>query len=40
MDALSVDDFQQLYFVIHDFQELFEATRPDFAPLYREVAAA
>ena len=33
-----IDDFQQLYFVIHDFQELFEATRPDFAPIYREVA--
>jgi phenylalanine-4-hydroxylase len=34
-----IDDFQQLYFVIHDFQELFEATRPDFAPIYHEVAA-
>jgi phenylalanine-4-hydroxylase len=34
-----IDDFQQLYFVINDFQELFEATRPDFAPIYREVAA-
>ena len=35
-----IDDFQQLYFVIHDFQELFEATRPDFAPIYHEVAAS
>ena len=34
-----IDNFQQLYFVINDFQELFEATRPDFAPIYREVAA-
>jgi phenylalanine-4-hydroxylase len=34
-----IDDFQQLYFVIDAFQELFEATRPDFAPIYREIAA-
>src|SRR6202047_3992737 len=27
-----IDDFQQLYFVIDDFHELFEATRPDLAP--------
>jgi phenylalanine-4-hydroxylase len=33
-----IDDYQQVYFVIHDFQELFDATRPDFAPIYREVA--
>jgi len=33
-----IDDFQQLYFVIDDFQHLFDATRPDFAPIYREIA--
>jgi phenylalanine-4-hydroxylase len=33
-----IDDFQRLYFVIEDFQELFDATRPDFAPIYREIA--
>ena len=33
-----IDDYQQLYFVIADFQELFDATRPDFAPIYREIA--
>ena len=33
-----IDDFQQLYFVIDDFRELFDATRPDFAPIYREIA--
>ncbi len=34
-----IDDFQKTYFVIENFQQLFEATRPDFAPIYREVAA-
>ena len=33
-----IDDFQETYFVIGDFAELFEATRPDFAPIYRELA--
>ena len=33
-----IDDYQQLYFVINDFQQLFDATRPDFAPIYREIA--
>jgi phenylalanine-4-hydroxylase len=33
-----IDDFQQLYFVIDDFRELFEATRPDFAPIYQEIS--
>ncbi len=28
------DRFQQTYFIIDDFQQLFEATRPDFVPLY------
>jgi phenylalanine-4-hydroxylase len=34
-----IDRFQETYFVIDDFAQLFEATRPDFAPIYREVAA-
>jgi phenylalanine-4-hydroxylase len=29
-----IDTYQQTYFVIEDFEELFEATGPDFAPLY------
>jgi phenylalanine-4-hydroxylase len=34
-----IDRFQDTYFVIDSFDQLFEATRPDFAPIYREVAA-
>lgn len=30
-----IDTFQKTYFVIDSFQELFEATEADFAPLYR-----
>ncbi|MCG6923782.1 MAG: phenylalanine 4-monooxygenase [Acidobacteria bacterium] len=33
-----IDDFQETYFVIDSFDQLFEATRPDFTPLYRELA--
>jgi phenylalanine-4-hydroxylase len=33
-----IDDFQKIYFVIDDFEQLFEATRPDFAPIYCEIA--
>ena len=33
-----IDDFQQTYFVIDGFQQLFDATRPDFTPIYREIA--
>jgi phenylalanine-4-hydroxylase len=33
-----IDRFQETYFVINDFAELFRATRPDFAPIYREIA--
>ena len=33
-----IDRFQQTYFVIDDFEQLFAATRPDFAPIYREIA--
>jgi len=32
-----IDDFQESYFVIDSFDELFEATRPDFTPYYREL---
>src|SRR5713101_8400713 len=34
-----IDAFQQTYFVINDFRQLFDATRPDFAPIYRDIAA-
>jgi len=34
-----IDAFQETYFVIKSFDQLFEATRPDFAPLYRALAA-
>lgn len=33
-----IDRFQDTYFVIDDFEQLFEATRPDFGPIYREVS--
>ncbi|MBC6403403.1 MAG: phenylalanine 4-monooxygenase [Hyphomonadaceae bacterium] len=29
-----IDDFQQVYFVINSFEELFEATQQDFGPIY------
>lgn len=29
-----IDDFQQVYFAIESFEELFEATQQDFAPIY------
>jgi phenylalanine-4-hydroxylase len=29
-----IDDFQESYFVIESFQQLFDATRPDFTPYY------
>ena len=34
-----IDDYQDAYFVIESFQQLFEATAPDFTPIYREIAA-
>jgi phenylalanine-4-hydroxylase len=33
-----IDAYQETYFVIDDFRQLFDATAPDFAPLYRELA--
>ena len=32
-----IDDFQETYFVIDSFAELFDATRPDFTPLYERL---
>lgn len=32
-----ITDLQELYFVIDDFEQLFDATRPDFAPYYQEM---
>ena len=29
-----IDSFQQTYFVIESFRELFDKTAPDFTPLY------
>jgi phenylalanine-4-hydroxylase len=34
-----IDDFQQCYFVIDSFAQLFDATRPDFTPLYAALDA-
>lgn len=33
------DKLQETYFVIDNFEQLFEATRPDFIPVYDEVRA-
>ena len=33
-----IDTFQETYFVIRDFRELFVATEPDFAPYYEALA--
>jgi phenylalanine-4-hydroxylase len=32
-----IDAFQETYFVIDSFDQLFEATAPDFTPLYRDL---
>ena len=34
-----IDDFQESYFVIDSFEQLFEATRPDFTGYYAELRA-
>ena len=34
-----IDAFQETYFVIDSFRQLFDATEPDFTPLYRELMA-
>lgn len=33
-----IDSFQKSYFVIDDFAQLFDATRPDFAPIYAQLS--
>lgn len=33
-----IDDFQDTYFVIDSFQQMFEATFPDFTPIYEAVS--
>ena len=32
-----IDSYQQTYFVIESFQELFDKTAPDFTPIYEDV---
>jgi phenylalanine-4-hydroxylase len=32
-----IDDFQETYFVIDGFDQLFDATRPDFTPYYERL---
>ncbi|MFQ5958227.1 MAG: phenylalanine 4-monooxygenase [Alphaproteobacteria bacterium] len=32
-----IDDYQECYFVIDSYEQLFEATRPDFTPYYAEL---
>jgi phenylalanine-4-hydroxylase len=34
-----IDTYQKTYFVIDSFEQLFEATRPDFRPLYQRLQA-
>ena len=34
-----IDTYQKTYFVIDSFEQLFEATQPDFAPIYARLAA-
>ncbi len=34
-----IDDFQDTYFVIRSFAQLFDATAPDFTPIYRKLDA-
>jgi phenylalanine-4-hydroxylase len=34
-----IDTYQQTYFVIDSYEQLMDATRPDFAPIYAELAA-
>jgi len=33
-----IDTYQKTYFVIDSFEQLFDATRPDFAPYYNQLA--
>ncbi len=33
-----IDTYQKTYFVIDSFEQLMDATRPDFRPIYAELA--
>ena len=33
----NIDSYQQIYFVINSFQQLFDMTAPDFTPLYAQL---
>lgn len=35
-----IDSYQETYFVIKDFQQLFNETAPDFLPIYQKLAAS
>lgn len=35
--ATIIDDYQQSYFVIDNFEQLFDATKPDFTPYYEKL---
>lgn len=35
-----IDDYQEVYFVIDSFDELFDATLQDFAPIYKSLETA
>jgi len=35
--AYNIDSYQQSYFVIDSFEQLFDLTAPDFAPLYAQL---
>ena len=33
-----IDTYQETYFVIDSFEQLMDATRPDFTPIYARLA--
>ncbi len=35
--AYRIDDYQEVYFIIDSFEQLFEATYPDFTPIYEKL---
>ena len=35
--AYRIDDYQEVYFVIDSLEQLFEATYPDFTPIYQKL---
>jgi len=34
-----IDSYQKTYFVIDSYEQLMDATRPDFTPIYARLAA-